>query len=130
MKLKNVANLACIFLVLLAFCQKKEPDASQKTIAQDKAYNECQENMNKVISQISIYKKYKQQEPATLADVEKEYNVKAACPTSGQRYEFKSIVPKPGEEITTENMQAYYDEPAKRTFKITCPYHRVTIYGN
>lgn len=130
MKVKNVVNCAWILLLLFAFCQKKQPDTSSQTVEKDKLYNQCIENMNKVISQVSLYKKYNLKDPASLADVEKEYNVKAVCPVSGQAYEFKSIVPKPDEEINNENMQAFYDEPAKRTFKIICPTHRLTLYGN
>jgi hypothetical protein len=105
-------------------------DAIDKTIAQDKAYNQCTENIATIIKHIGLYKKYNQKSWASLAEIETEYNLKAVCPLDGAAYELKSIVPQPDEEINSENIQASYDEPARRTYKIICPSHRLTVYGD
>jgi hypothetical protein len=135
MKRTCITTLLVATALLVCLCKNKSQssggmDAIDKTVAQDKLYNQCTENMANLIKHIGLYKKYNQKPPASLTEIEKEYNLKACCPMTGAAYEFKSIIPQPGEEINNENIQAFYDEPAKRTFKIICPSHHLTQYGD
>ena len=129
-------SLIILFSCLLLFaCQSNEKKSYKyleefdKVKRDEELYNKCKVNISNVVKHVELYKKYKKKEPESLEAVAREYKIKIKCPADQTPYVYTNIVPKPDEEVNSENIRAFQDGDDKRTFKITCPHHRIKEYG-